>query len=81
MRVGAAIEEIDILDLEEPIAQTDKPGIQLVHKNLIKGPWNQLRAFVSNLERQVGETYQPQYLGQAVYEVIVKTPLERGGRN
>jgi hypothetical protein len=66
LRVGAAIEEIDILDLEEPIAQTDKPGIQLVYKNLMKGSWNQLRAFVSNLERQVGETYQPQYLGQAV---------------
>jgi hypothetical protein len=78
LRVGAAIEEIDILDLEERIAQTDKADIQQVYENLMMGSSNHLRAFVSNLERQTGETYQPQYLGQTAYESIVNSPMGRG---
>jgi hypothetical protein len=78
LRVGATIEEIDILDLEERIAQTDKADIQLVYENLMKGSRNHLRSFVSTLERQGGETYQPQYLSQAAYEAIVNTPIESG---
>ncbi len=50
LRVGAAVEEIDILDLEERIAQTDKAEIQLVYENLAKGSRNHLRAFTSTLE-------------------------------
>ncbi len=80
LRVGAAIEEIDILDLEERIAQTDKEDIQLVYENLMMGSRNHLRAFTSTLETQTGETYQPQYLSQEVYEAIVSQPVERGGR-
>jgi hypothetical protein len=78
LRVGAAIEEIDILDLEERIAQTDNSDIQLVFENLMKGSRNHLRAFISNLKRQAGETYQPQYLSQAAFESIVDAPTERG---
>jgi hypothetical protein len=74
LRVGAAIEEIDILDLEERIAQTDNSDIQLVYENLMRGSRNHLRAFVSTLERQVGEIYQPQYLSQTTYDAIVNTP-------
>jgi hypothetical protein len=74
LRVGATIEEIDILDLEERIAQTDKSDIQLVYENLMRGSRNHLRAFVSTLERQVGEIYQPQYLSQTTYDAIVNTP-------
>jgi hypothetical protein len=73
LRVGAAIEEIDILDLEERIAQTDNSDIQLVYENLMRGSRNHLRAFVSTLERQVGEIYQPQYLSQTTYDAIVNT--------
>jgi hypothetical protein len=78
LRVGAAIEEIDILDLEERIAQTDEADIQLVYENLAKGSRNHLRAFTSNLEKQTGETYQPQYLNPAAYETIVNAPRETG---
>lgn len=78
LRVGAAIEEIDILDLEERIAQTDNADIQQVYENLMRGSSNHLRAFVSNLERQTGETYQPQYLDQTAYESIVNSPMGRG---
>jgi len=50
LRVGAAVEEIDILDLEERIAQTDKAEIQLVYENLAKGSRNHLRALTSTPE-------------------------------
>lgn len=77
-RVGAAIEEIDILDLEVRIAQTEKPDIQQVYENLMNGSRNHLQAFASNLERRTGETYQPQYLSQAAFASIVEAPTERG---
>ena len=79
LKVGIAIEEIDILDLEKYIAQTDHADIQLVYENLLKGSRNHLRAFVSTLQRQTGETYQPQYLSQDVYDAIVGSAIERGG--
>ncbi|MBC8447687.1 MAG: DUF2202 domain-containing protein [Chloroflexi bacterium] len=79
LRVGAAIEEIDILDLEEHIAQTDKADIQRVYENLLRGSRNHLRSFVGTLERETGETYAPQYLSQEAYDAIVSSPMERGG--
>ena len=69
----------DILDLEEYIAQTNHADIQLVYENLLKGSRNHLRAFVNTLQRQTGETYQPQYLSQDVYDAIVGSAIERGG--
>ncbi len=79
LRVGAAIEEIDILDLEDWLTQTDEPDIQLVYENLLKGSRNHLRAFVSTLEQQTGETYEPQYLDRETYDDIVNAPVESGG--
>ena len=79
LRVGAAIEEIDILDLQGHIAQTDKADIQRVYENLMRGSRNHLRAFVSTLERQTGEIYQPQYLSQEAYDSIINATLESGG--
>jgi hypothetical protein len=78
LRVGAAIEEIDILDLQERLAQTDQADIELVYENLMKGSRNHLRAFASTLTRQTGETYQPQYLDPASYESIVNSAGETG---
>ena len=75
LRVGAAIEEIDILDLQARLAQTENAAIELVYGNLLKGSSNHLRAFASTLARQTGETYQPQYLDPDSYEAIVN-----GGR-
>jgi hypothetical protein len=79
LRVGAAIEEIDILDLQERQAQTDQADIELVYENLMKGSRNHLRAFASTLTRQTGETYQPQFLDPASYESIVNSARETGG--
>jgi len=77
LEVGVAIEEIDILDLEEYMAETDNEAITLVYENLIKGSRNHLRAFVSTLEKQ-GFEYAPQYLSQDEYEDIISSPVERG---
>ena len=80
LRVGALIEEIDILDLKECIAQTDKTNVKLVYENLMKGSRNHLRAFVSTLENRTGETYEPQHLSNEIYDPIIYTPTERGDR-
>ena len=71
LRVGAAIEEIDILDLEERMTQTDKEDILLVYGNLVRGSENHLRAFVNNLQRQ-GFEYRPEYLPQEKYDAIIR---------
>jgi hypothetical protein len=71
VKVGAAIEEIDILDLEKRLAGTDNADIQQVFNNLLNGSYNHLRAFSSNLSAQAGETYQPQYLSLETYQSII----------
>jgi hypothetical protein len=71
LKVGAAIEEIDILDLEKRLAQTDNADIQQVFNNLLNGSKNHLRAFASTFQAQTGETYQPQYLSAEAYQAIL----------
>ena len=50
LKVGAAIEEIDILDLQERLAETDNAAIERVYNSLLAGSENHLRAFVGNLK-------------------------------
>lgn len=77
LKVGAAIEEIDISDIEEYIAQTDKNDLIVVYENLLKGSRNHLRSFVSVMKKQ-GFTYQARYLTDKQYNEIITTPIERG---
>ncbi len=69
--VGGAIEEIDILDLEERLARTDNADIEQVYNNLMSGSENHLRAFSRTYERITGQTYTPQYLDQEAYDAIM----------
>ena len=78
LRVGATIEDLDIIDLDLRLAQTDKADITLVYENLKQGSRNHLRSFTATLKTQTGESYQPQYLSQAAYDAIVGTPIEKG---
>lgn len=74
--VGAAIEEIDIIDIQVQIDNyVDNQDIALVYDSLLKGSRNHLRSFTSNLEKQ-GVIYQPQYLSQQVYDEIVNSSME-----
>lgn len=80
LKVGAAIEEIDILDFEEQINDTvDNEDIKLVYNNLLRGSRNHLRAFVRNITN-LGETYTPQYMEVTAYEEIINSEMERGGK-
>lgn len=76
LQVGAAIEEIDLLDIEAALLNIDNQDIRLVYDNLAKGSRNHLRSFVKNLEQQ-GVVYVPQRLSVTAYNAIVTTPTER----
>ncbi|WP_308700743.1 DUF2202 domain-containing protein [Pyrococcus yayanosii] len=77
LKVGAYIEEIDIIDLQERIAQTDKIDIITVYENLMMGSRNHLRAFVKTLSNY-GVTYEPQVLPKDEFEAIINSPMETG---
>lgn len=79
LKVGAAIEEIDILDIEKYVQQTSKQDIKVVYENLLKGSRNHLRSFVSVMEKR-GLTYEPQYVSTEQYNGIINSEIERGGR-
>jgi hypothetical protein len=79
LKVGAAIEEIDILDLQTRLAQADNADIQQVFNNLMNGSYNHLRAFVLSLDTQTGETYQPQYLSAEAYQAILAAETGNSG--
>jgi hypothetical protein len=78
LKVGAAIEEIDILDLQERLALTDNLDIQTAFNNLLSGSANHLRAFTSVLFTQTGETYIPQYLTADAYQAILDGSNQAG---
>jgi hypothetical protein len=71
LKVGAAIEEIDIRDLQTRIALNDNADLQQVFNNLMSGSYSHLQAFTSTLLTQTGETYQPQYLSADQYQNII----------
>mgnify|MGYP003574017248 FL=1 len=77
--VGAAIEEIDMIDLQEAIDATDNADIQQLYENLMSGSRNHLRAYVGQIE-DLGIVYEAQYLTQEEVDQIVDTPIERGSR-
>ena len=79
MHVGAAIEEIDILDLQKAIAETIQPDLRRSYAKLLAASGNHLRAFVRNIEAQ-GVVYEPQYLSVEQLESILATPTQRPDR-
>jgi hypothetical protein len=78
LQVGALIEETDIQDLIRETDAVQRSDIQRVYGQLLQGSENHLRAFVSSLERQTGETYEPQVLDQATYDEIISAASGRG---
>ena len=79
LKVGLAIEEIDILDLIEYLEGTEEPNIEWVYENLLAGSENHLRAFASQYEAETGEIYVPQYMIQEAYDAIISAENARGG--
>ncbi len=80
LKVGALIEEIDILDIQKELDEhVDNEDITVVYNNLLKGSRNHLRAFVKNLSRQ-GIEYAPLKLTEEQYLFIIDSAWERGRR-
>lgn len=75
LTVGAAIEDLDIADLQARATTT--PDIALVYANLEKGSRNHMRAFAKQLTRN-GASYTPTHISQADYDTIVSSDMERG---
>lgn len=79
LKVGAAIEEIDIRDLQTHMSQTDNADIQQVYTNLMNGSYSHLKAFTGTLLTQTGETYVPQYLSAEQYQSIISNATSGQG--
>jgi len=77
--VGAFIEDRDIFDLQELLAQTDNEDITAVYENLLRGSRNHMRAFTYQLSLN-GETYVPQFITQEEFDAIITSPRETGIR-
>jgi hypothetical protein len=78
LKVGALIEEIDILDIQHELDENvDNQDITFVYDNLLRGSRNHLRAFVRNLSRQ-GLEYTPLKLSEEQYLAIINSEWERG---
>ena len=71
LKVGATIEDVDIYDLQNLLAnEVDNQDITFVFQKLLKGSQNHMRAFVKVLASQ-GETYTPQYITQEEFDAII----------
>ncbi|MGI2335258.1 MAG: DUF2202 domain-containing protein [Dehalogenimonas sp.] len=72
LSTAAAIEELDIIDIAENAAKTDRYDIGSAFNKLTEGSQNHLGIFVAKLKEQ-GVEYQPQYLSQQEYDQIIAT--------
>ena len=79
LRAGALIEEVDILDLQNAIAESTHSDLVQAYENLMRGSRNHLRAFVGQLEN-MGIVYEAVEMDQSQLDEIVDSPMERGGR-
>jgi len=59
LKVGAAIEEIDILDLRAALEEATNPEVRQVYENLLKGSENHLRAFTAILPAKLVRPTSP----------------------
>lgn len=77
LTVGATIEDLDIKDLQDLIAQTDNEDILTIYQNLMKGSRNHLRAFCQGLS-VINISYEAQFLSQDEVNSIIHSAWERG---
>jgi len=76
--VGAAIEEMDIFDIENLKTQVvDNDDIIMVYDNLLKGSRNHMRSFNKQIVN-AGASYEPIYITQEQYDEIVNSDMEKG---
>lgn len=71
LKVGALIEEVDIEDLRDAIAETTNSDLVRVYTNLLNASYSHLRAFSGQIVVITGESYQAQHLSQSVVDSIL----------
>ena len=76
LTIGATIEDLDIVDLDDHIQATSNPYIIEVFSSLQCGSRNHLRSFVQSIEN-LGSTYEPQFLSQEAYDAILEGSHEQ----
>ena len=77
--VACAIEEIDILDLEEHMDYTLYKDIKMVYQHLLDGSGNHMRAFVPKWERLTGQIYEPRFMSEEAFDEIMSASGPGGG--
>ena len=75
LQIGATIEDLDIVDLQEFINDADSPSVIKVFESLKCGSGNHLRSFVSSIEL-LGDTYTTQFLTEDEYNLIISQTNE-----
>lgn len=78
LKVGATIEDLDIYDLTELLAENENEDVERVYTNLLKGSENHMRAFMRTLS-SLGETYTPVYISVEEFEAILSGENTSGG--
>ncbi len=76
LTIGATIEDLDIVDLEEESLLIQNSAVLNVYESLQCGSRNHLRSFTSALDNS-GVTYVPQYLTQEEYNTIIASDYEQ----
>lgn len=69
-KVGALVEDLDIVDLQEYMDATEEAAILGVYESLQCGSRNHLRAFMMGVTNE-GGTYTPQFLTQEEFDAIL----------
>lgn len=76
LNIGATIEDLDIVDLQDYIDVMANPDIINVFESLKCGSRNHLRSFVSSIEN-LGASYSPQFLSQEEFDTILNSDREQ----
>jgi len=76
LQIGATIEDLDIVDLQEYIDNTTNTSLISVFESLKCGSGNHLRSFVSTIEN-IGDTYTAQFLTEEEYNQIISGSNEK----
>lgn len=79
LRIGATIEDLDIVDLQERMDATANASVDAVYSNLQCGSRNHLRSYVGAITA-AGGSYAPQFLSQAEYDAILSGDHENCGQ-
>lgn len=75
--VGAAIEEVDMLDLQQAIDKADNDHIRRMYENLLNGSRNHLRTYIKQIEAQ-GNAYEALFLSQNEIDAVMhRQPVRR----